>query len=229
MKKTRILIVDDDIGISRLLRANLEARGYQALTALNGEEALAVMERELVDLVILDIMMPRLDGLEVCRRLREWTKVPIIVLSARGDEKDKVKCLDLGADDYITKPFGIDELMARVKTALRHSGADTTPVIPPTLVYDDMEINMAARRVTRCGKEVRLTPIEFRLLEELALNHNKVLTHQQLLQRIWGLQYLEETEYLHVFVNRLRRKLAVDGSRCPHIATVPRIGYQFIA
>lgn len=224
-KKTRVLVVDDDIAISRLLCANLVMRGYHVSTAMDGEAAIATLEREVFDLVILDIMMPRLNGLEVCTRLRGWSKIPIIMVSAKEDEGDKVKCFELGADDYITKPFGIDEFLARVKTALRHAGMFETNLAKPVLTYGDIEINIAGRRVTQCGREVKLTPIEYLLLQELTTNANKVLTHKFLLQKVWGTEYAEEREYLRVFINRLRRKLT-DNSK--FIATVPHIGYQFV-
>lgn len=228
MKKIRILVVDDDPAISRLLYANFKARGYEVSNALKGEVALKMLESEFFDLVILDIMMPGIDGLEVCRRIREWSKIPIIMLSAKEDEKDKVKCLELGADDYVTKPFGIDELLARVKTALRHAGRAPSEPDKPVLAFGEIEINIAGRRVTRNGKDVRLTPIEFSLLQELASNANKVLTHKLLLYKVWGEEYSEEREYLRVYINRLREKLA-DGSReSKYIVTVPSVGYQFV-
>ncbi len=226
MNKTHILVVDDDPSILRLLCTNLKARGYEVTTAMDGEESLDVVQRDFVDLIILDLMMPRVDGVEVCRRVREWSAVPIIVLSARGDEKDKVKCLELGADDYLTKPFGIAELMARIKTALRHSSAGKADPVQPNFVYKDMEINFAKRRVTIGGKEVTLTPTEYSVLQQLAVNANKVLTHGMLLQSVWGSEYCGEKEYLRVFVGRLRRKLEQDPANPEYILTVPGVGYH---
>ena len=229
MRKTRILVVDDELSIIKFLRANLEANSYQVFTALNGDEALKVFEMEIPDIVILDIMMPKMGGFEVCRRLREWSQVPIIMLSARGGEDDKVKCLDLGADDYITKPFGANELLARVRAALRRtSGARTTPS-QPSFTSGDLEINFASRQVTVAGREIKLTPTEYGLLQELVLNTNKVLTHGMLLRKIWGSEYGSESEYVHVFIGRLRKQLEADPSNPKYIVTIPGVGYQFKA
>jgi two-component system KDP operon response regulator KdpE len=227
MKKTRILIVDDELNIVKFLRANLEAKNYVVLAAMDGAEALQTFEMELPDLVILDIMMPKIDGFEVCRRLREWSQIPIIMLSARGDESDKVKCLDLGADDYITKPFGKGELIARVKAVLRRTEAATTIPTQPSFTSGDLEINFAQRQVAVSGKEVKLTPTEYTLLQEFALNAGKVLTHTHLLNKVWGPEYREEREYLHVFIRRLRAKLEPDPTNPKCIMTVSGIGYQF--
>ncbi len=227
MSKTRILVVDDELSIIKFLRANLEARGYEVLAAMDGAEALQTFEMELPDLVILDIMMPKTDGFEVCRRLREWTQTPIIMLSARGDESDKVKCLDLGADDYITKPFGASELIARVRAVLRRTEAAATMPSQPSFTGGDLQINFAQRRVTIAGKEVKLTPTEYSLLQEFVLNAGKVLTHTHLLNKVWGSEYREDTQYLHVFVRRLRAKLKPDPTNPRYIITVPGVGYQF--
>ncbi len=227
MRKPRTLIVDDEISIIKFLRANLEANGYQVSAAMNGTEALHTFEMELPDLVILDVMMPGMDGFEVCRRIREWSQTPIIMLSARADESDKVKCLDLGADDYITKPFGASELIARVKAVLRRT--DTAAASPTQASFSsrDLEINFDKRRVTMAGKDVKLTPTEYSLLQELALNAGKVLTHVHLLSRVWGAEYREEREYLHVFIRRLRAKIEPDPTDPSYIMTVPGVGYQF--
>ena len=227
MGKTCILVVDDDPAISRLLCTNLRARGYEVITATDGEEALEVIDREIIDLIILDIMMPKLDGIEVCRHIREWSRVPIIMLSARGDEKGKVHCLELGADDYLTKPFGVAELLARVKTTLRHSDATKVTPLQSTFTSGDLEINFPARRVTVGGNEVKLTPTEYSVLQQLVVNADKVLTHSMLLQRVWGEEYYSEKEYLRVFVGRLRKKLEADPENPRHIMTVPGVGYQF--
>jgi len=227
MGKTHILVVDDDPAISRLLSTNLRARGYEVITATDGEEALDVIDREIIDLIILDIMMPKLDGIEVCRHIREWSRVPIIMLSARGDEKGKVHCLELGADDYLTKPFGVAELLARVKTTLRHSDATKVTPLQSTFTSGDLEINFPARRVTVGGNEVKLTPTEYSVLQQLVVNADKVLTHSMLLQRVWGEEYYSEKEYLRVFVGRLRKKLEADPENPRHIMTVPGVGYQF--
>jgi two-component system, OmpR family, KDP operon response regulator KdpE len=226
MDKKRILIVDDDPAILRLLGANLKARGYEVATATNGEESLEALQNESIDLIILDLMMPKVDGVEVCRRIRQWSDVPIIILSARGDEKDKVRCLELGADDYLTKPFGIAELMARIKTAFRHRGDPTVAPAQANFVCDELEINYAKRRVTVGGKEVSLTPTEYAMLQHLAVNSDKVLTHSMLLQSVWGNEYSSEKEYLRVFVGRLRRKLEPDPKNPRYIQTIPGVGYH---
>ena len=228
MHRPRILIVDDELVIVKFLRANLEANGYETLAASDGAEALQKVEMELPDLIILDIMMPKIDGFEVCRRIREWSQIPIIMLSARNDLMDKVKCLDLGADDYLSKPFGKEELIARVKAVLRRTEA--AGVIPTQSSFSsgNLTINFAKRQVTLAGSEVRLTPTEYSLLQELVLNAGKVLTHAHLLNKVWGLEYREERQYLHVFVKRLRAKLEPDLAEHEYIMTVPGIGYQFI-
>ena len=226
MDKKRILIVDDDPAILRLLNTNLKARGYEVITATNGEESLEAAQRDFIDLIILDIMMPKVDGVEVCRRIREWSNVPIIMLSARGNEKDKVKCLDLGADDYLTKPFGIAELLARIKTAFRHRGDPAVAPAQPSFICGDLEINFAKRRVTVNGREITLTPTEYSLLQHLAVNSDKVLTHSMLLQSVWGNEYSSEKEYLRVFVGRLRRKLEPDPKNPRYIQTIPGVGYH---
>ena len=226
MDKKHILIVDDDPAILRLLSTNLKARGYEIFTATDGAESLEAVQKDFIDLIILDLMMPKIDGVEVCRRIREWSDVPIIILSARGDENDKVKCLELGADDYLTKPFGIAELLARIKTAFRHRGDPTVAPAQATFTCDGLEINYAKRRVTVNGKEVTLTPTEFALLQHLAVNSDKVLTHNMLLQSVWGNEYSSEKEYLRVFVGRLRRKLEPDPKNPKYIQTIPGVGYH---
>ncbi|MDO8578794.1 MAG: response regulator transcription factor [Dehalococcoidales bacterium] len=227
MVKKRILVVDDEINIIKFLRANLEEKGYEVLTAMDGAAALQVFEKEVPDLVLLDIMMPKLDGFEVCRRLREWTHTPIIMLSARANEGDKVKCLDIGADDYITKPFGAAEMLARVNATLRRSEMSNTPPSGPSFVCGDLTVNFSGRQVTVAGKEIKLTPTEFNLLQEFVLNVGKVLTHTYLLNKVWGPEYRDETEYLHVFARRLRMKLERDPAEPKLITTVPGVGYQF--
>lgn len=225
--KKRILTVDDELSILKFLRSNLEDRGYKVISATNGEEALDIIERELPDLIILDVMMPKMDGFEVCRRLREWSQIPIIMLSARGDESDKVQCLELGADDYIVKPFGSNELMARVSAVLRRTKAASTPPTISAITRGDLDINFAQRKVTRAGEDIKLTPTEYALLQELAVNSGKVLTHTHLLNKVWGPEYRDEREYLHVFIRRLRSKLEPDPSNPIYITTVSGVGYQF--
>jgi two-component system, OmpR family, KDP operon response regulator KdpE len=226
MKKKLVLVVDDEVSIVKFLRANLEANGFDVVTAINGEDGLGIFEKELPDLVILDIMMPVIDGFEVCRRIREWSQVPIIMLSARGEETDKVKCLDLGADDYVTKPFGAGELTARVRAVMRRI-EPSTPPIQSTFTAGQLNINFANRKVTFSDKEIKLTPTEYNLLQELVLNKGKVLTHLHLLNKVWGQEYHDDTQYLHVFIGRLRAKLEPDPFNPIYILTVPRVGYQF--
>ena len=229
MRRPRILIVDDDPSIRKFVRANLEARDYQTLMAIDGTEALQTIEMELPDLIILDIMMPKIDGFEVCRRLREWSQIPVIMLSARGDEEDKVKCLDLGADDYLTKPFGVEELVARVKAVFRRTEAAPATTTQPSFTCGNLEINFIERRVTVSDREVKLTPTEYNLLQELVLNANKVLTHSMLLGKVWGPEYGGEKEYLRVFIGRLRKELEPDPENPKYIITIPGVGYQFKA
>lgn len=229
MDKTHILVVDDDVAISKLLCTNLRARGYEVTLANDGREALEAFESDFIDLIILDIMMPHTDGIEVCRQIREWSQVPIIMLSARGDEKDKVTCLELGADDYLTKPFGMAELMARVKTALRHFDAARAEPANPNFSCGDLKINFARREVAVAGKAIKLTPTEYAVLQQLVTNSNKVLTHSMLLQRVWGEEYNSEREYLRVFIGRLRRKLAAGPGSHEYIITDAGVGYHFDA
>jgi len=227
MIKTRILIVDDEVSVIKFLRANLESNGYEVVAAVNGAEALKTLEMELPDVVITDIMMPVLDGFELCRQIREWSQVPIIMLSARADESDKIKCLDLGADDYITKPFGKGELIARVGALLRRAKGDNTKDTNSNFTCGPLSISFAQRKVTVDDKPVKLSPTEYSLLQELVLNAGKVLTHTHLLHKIWGAEYMEEREYLHVFVARLRSKLEFNPANPRYITTVSGVGYQF--
>ena len=227
MRRTRILIVDDEPAIRKLLRANLEKNGFEAMSAGDGAEALKLVEREAPDLVVLDIIMPRMDGFETCRRLREWSTIPIIMLSAKDEEQDKVKCLEIGADDYITKPFGSGELVARINAVLRRTRARETAVTEPNFVCGDVKINFVQRKVTVRRKIVKLTPTEYNLLRELALNAEKVLTYNQLLNRVWGAEYAQEREYLHVFTSRLRAKIEEDRNNPEYIVTIPGVGYKF--
>lgn len=227
MHRPRILVVDDDPAIIKFVRANLKADDYDTLAALDGAEAIEVVEREMPDLVILDIMLPRMDGFDVLRRLREWTQIPIIVLSARGDAADKVKCLDLGADDYLSKPFSLEELLARVRAVFRRTEAAGKPATKPSLKFGILEINFAQRSATVAQKEAKLTPTEYALLKELVLNKDKVLTHLQLLSRVWGPEYRDEKDYLHTFVRRIRAKIEPDPATPRYIISVPGVGYQF--
>jgi len=229
MRCPRILIVDDNPLVLKFVQASLQSKDYETLTAMDGAEALQITERELPDLVILDIIMPKVDGFEVCKRLREWSQIPIIMLTVRDNVEDKVKCLSAGADDYITKPFGINELIARVRAVLRRTEAAGTIPTQPSFTYDDLEINFAQRRVTVAGNEVKLTPTEYNLLQEFVLNAGRVLTHTHLLNRAWSPEYAQEKEYLRVFVDHLRTKIEPDPMNPKYIITMPGVGYQFQA
>lgn len=227
MRKSRILIVDDDIGVLKSVRANLQAKDCETLTAVDGTEALQIIEREFPDLIILDIMMPGMDGFEVCRQVREWSQIPIIMLSARHDVEEKARCLNSGADDYITKPFGINELIARVKAILRRTQDTGTVLNTPTFTSGSLKINFIGRQVTVNGNEVKLTPTEYSLLQELTLGAGKVFSHATLLGRVWGPEYAEEREYLRVFIGRLRKEIEEEPSKPKHIITIPGVGYRF--
>lgn len=227
MRKTRILVVDDDIGVLKSVRANLQAKDCEMLLAMDGIEALQIIEREFPDLIILDIMMPGMDGFEVCRQVREWSKIPIIMLSARHDVEEKARCLNSGADDYITKPFGVNELIARVRAILRRTQETGTVLNTPSFTSGSLKINFVGRQVTVGGNEVKLTPTEYSLLQELVLGAGKVFSHATLLGRVWGPEYAEEREYLRVFIGRLRKEIEEDPSKPKHIITIPGVGYRF--
>jgi len=221
----RILVVDDEPQIPRVLRTSLSSHGYDIRVANDGETALEIMKDWTPDLVITDLSMPNMDGLELCRRLRLSTKIPIIVLSVKGEEKTKVRALDAGADDYVTKPFGIEELLARVRANLRRLPAESDQ---STLIeVGDFRIDLAAHKVSLRDREVRLTPKEFDLLVYLARHPGKVITHRTLLSAIWGGQSTEQVEYLRVFVGQLRKKLEPEASSPRYIVTEPWVGYRF--
>ena len=225
--KGRVLVVDDEHSIRRAVGRALTARGYDVQLATDGEEALSVAAAFQPDLVVLDLNLPALDGLSVCRQLRVWSSVPILVLSVREDEADKVAALDLGADDYLTKPFGIDELLARVRALLRRAGAQGAPK-PVRFRTDELEIDLDTSSVTRAGAEVRLTKTEWALLTELCQHPGKLLTHRWLLERVWGPGYAEDVDVLRVFISQLRKKLEQDPARPKLIATDPGIGYRWL-
>ena len=227
MKKTLVLVVDDEVSILRYVGGSLRREGYEVVLANNGQDALRLAEEENPVLIILDIMMPKLDGFEACRRLREWSQVPIIMLSARGDKQDKVKCLDLGADDYITKPFGTEDLLARVRAVLRRTQGAATKPTPVSFAAGELKVSFAQRQVTVSGKEVKLTSTEYNLLQEFVLNAGKVLTHSHLLNKVWGPEYRDEKAYLYVFVRSLRGKIEPEPTNPKFIVTVPAVGYQF--
>jgi DNA-binding response OmpR family regulator len=223
-----ILVVDDEPSIQDFVRHSLEVRSFKVSLANNGFEALTLFERSSFILVILDIMIPQMNGLEVCRRIRQKSTVPIIILTALGEEADKIAALDQGADDYLTKPFGVGELLARVKAVIRRSHWSETPISAGTQRFGGLEIDFEQRCVWRESELVKLTPMEFALLQELALHPGKVFTHEALLKRVWGAEYRSEIEYLRVYVGRLRRKLETDPSKPTHILTEPGTGYYMV-
>jgi two-component system KDP operon response regulator KdpE len=223
---TRVLLVEDDHSIVDLIRSNLAIRGYDVVVSTDGARALWLLEVERPELVILDLMLPGANGFELCREIRERSSIGVIVVSARRAEYDKVQALNLGADDYITKPFGVEELLARMAATLRRTRS--APAATPggsTIDLGHVTVDLEARLVRRCGVAVRLTPTEFALLRELALNQGRLLSHQTLLRRVWGTGYETQTEYIRVYVRRLRSKLEVPGSP-PLILTEPRAGYR---
>jgi two-component system KDP operon response regulator KdpE len=229
MKAKRILLAEDEVALRDFISRNLRIRGFEVFEASNGLEAMALYEREHPHLLILDLMMPRMDGLEVCRRVREHSTVPIIVLTALYAESDKVAALDLGADDYLTKPFGVEELLARVRAVLRRSQWETAPLPPEeSQRFGELEIDLPGHVVRLRGEEVRLSPTEFAVLEQLVTHAGKVLTHRMLLQRIWGPEYGGEAEYLRVYINRLRQKLEADPAHPRYLLTEPGVGYRFV-
>jgi len=222
-----ILLIDDEPQIRRVLRASLTAQGAEVMDAPSGEEALDLLREKTVDLILLDLNMPGMGGLKTCRAIRNGWDVPIIVLSVRDTDADKVEALDAGADDYVCKPFSFDELMARIRAALRRSGfaTDTTPT---RISVPGLEIDFAARRVVANGTLVRLTPTEFDILRYLIGQANKPVPHRRLLQAIWGPEYGDQIEYLRVFINQLRKKIEPPGPKPVFITTEPRIGYRFV-
>src|SRR5438067_4741094 len=223
--KSRVLVVDDEPQITRVLRTVLTSQGYQVQTAGEGQAALSNFAEWHPELVITDLFMPHMDGLELCKRIRAMSAVPIIVLSVKGEERSKVEALDSGADDYVTKPFGMDELLARVRATLRRSTGGT----PEVASFDagDFRIDLEGRRVHVRGNEVRLTPKEFDLFVYFARHPNKVITHRTLLEAVWGEASQEQPEYLRVFLGQLRKKLEADPSNPKYLVTEPWVGYRF--
>jgi two-component system KDP operon response regulator KdpE len=224
---SRVLIVDDEPQILRALRTNLRARDYEVDVAETGEDGLALAARYRPDLVIVDLGLPGIDGVEVIKGIRGWSEVPILVLSVREREHDKVAALDAGADDYVTKPFGMDELLARMRAALRRSvaGDEGEPVVETP----DFKIDLQAKRVTRSGSDVRLTPTEWAMVEVLVRNPGKLVTHREMLQEVWGPGYERETNYLRLYMTQIRRKLEPDPSRPRYFLTEPGMGHRFEA
>ncbi len=227
MHRFLILLVDDDPSILKYLQAIFKDTEYETITATDGLMAIETVKSEMPDMLILDFMMPKFDGLQVCNRLREWSQIPIIMLSANINIEDKVKCLEAGADDYVCKPFDAEELIARVNSVLRRSKGNHDSPVLTVFSIGNLTIDFNSRRVTSSSTDVKLTPTEYSLLRELAANIGKVLDHTYLLKTVWGSEYSGETEYLRVFVNRLRAKLEPDPSNPKYIITAPGIGYMF--
>jgi len=230
MSKTgaRILVVDDEVEIVRALQRSLTAHGYEVFTAGSGEEALEAIAYHRPDLMILDLGLPGMSGLEVCRRVRAQSNLPIIVLSVKDTERDKVMALDLGADDYVSKPFGMDEVLARMRAALRHA-AQPQSGAEPIFIAGPLRVDFAQRQVQVNGQEVRLTPTEYDLLKALIKNSGKIMTRQMLLAQVWGTGYGTESHYLHVYVGQLRRKIEPDPANPHFIHTISGVGYRFNA
>jgi two-component system KDP operon response regulator KdpE len=224
MPDQTILIVDDEPQIRRVMRTTLSSHDYPVIEAKSGEEALDLIRTEHADLIILDVNLPGISGLETCREIRASSDVPIIMLTVRNSERDKVQALDAGADDYVVKPFGVEELMARIRAALRRAGPGDAI---PAFVSDDLTIDFEKRAVTVQGAPVKLTPKEFELLRQLVANSGKSQAHRRLLQAVWGPDYGDETEYLRVFINQLRKKIEPDPQHPRYIHTEPWIGYRF--
>lgn len=224
--KLKVLVVEDEARIARLIRANLAVSGYVVTLCQNGEEALELVDRIDPDLILLDVMLPGMDGFSVCKRIREFSQVPIIMVTAKDDPTDRVMGLDLGADDYLVKPFVVEELLARVRAVVRRSRANEDPKAPVNMTFGPLSIHFAEHQVYKHGEEVRLSPTEYRLLAYLAQNHGRTLTHDDLLSRVWGPEYRGALEYLRVAVGRLRRKIEDDPSHPELIINTHGIGYS---
>ena len=224
-----IVVVEDESPIRRFLRATLTSHGYQLIEAVDGQAGLALVAARQPDLVLLDLGLPDIDGLEVTQRLREWTTIPIIVISARGQEQDKVAALNAGADDYLTKPFGVDELLARMRVALRHAARANQGTNETIFTLGNLRVDLERRQVFVADDEIHLTPIEYKLLTTLIEHAGKVVTQRQLLQMVWGPHYATETHYLRVYMGQLRHKLEADPARPRYLLTEPAVGYRLAA
>jgi DNA-binding response OmpR family regulator len=224
--KPKVLVVEDDARIARLIRANLTVSGCTVTLCGSGEEALRLVDETNPDLILLDVMLPGVDGFTVCQRIREFSQVPIIMVTAKDDPADRVRGLDLGADDYLVKPFVVEELLARVRAVIRRSRTSDDPKAPPVLDFGPLSVRLAENKVYRHGEEVKLTPTEFRLLAYLARNHGRTLTHDDLLSRVWGPEYRDALEYLRVTIARLRRKIEEDPANPAIIVNTHGIGYS---
>ena len=228
MAEPVIVVIEDEPQIRRFLSAALTGQGYRLFEADTGEDGLIEAASRQPDVVILDLGLPDIDGIEVIRRLREWSAVPIIVLSARGHERDKVAALDVGADDYLSKPFGVEELLARMRVALRHHARVDRESTESTFTVGEIQIDLGRRRVLVRGAEVHLTPIEYRLLATLVRHAGRVITHRQLLREVWGPNAEDQAHYLRVYMAHLRRKLEVDSARPRYLSTEPGVGYRLL-
>lgn len=224
-----ILIIEDERQMRRFLRVTLQSEKYGVFEAETAADGLTQAATGHPDIVLLDLGLPDMDGLEVIEKLREWSAVPIIVISAREQEGDKIKALDRGADDYLTKPFGVGELLARIRVALRHSAPKSQPQGDAVFIAEDLKIDFLKRQVHCGGREIHLTPIEYRLLTVLVKNADKVMTHRQILKEVWGPSYVEQTHYLRVFMNQLRKKIETDSARPRFLINEPGVGYRFKA
>ena len=225
-RKARVLVVDDEIEIVRALQRSLTGHGYEVLIAGKGEQALEIIEQSSPDLMLLDLALPGMSGLEVCQQVRKQSDLPIIVISVKNKERDKVLALDLGADDYISKPFGINEVLARIRVALRHA-ARMMPRTEPTLTIGPLQIDFAQQLVTVNGQEVKLTPTEYDLLKVFVVNSGKIMTQQMLLTQVWGTSHDAKAHYLHVYIGQLRRKIEPDPAHPRFLTTISGVGYRF--
>jgi two-component system, OmpR family, KDP operon response regulator KdpE len=224
-----VVLIEDEPQIRRFLRASLASQGYRLFEAATGQEGLVEAATRQPDLIILDLGLPDMDGFEVIRQLREWTAIPIIILSARGQERDKIAALDAGADDYVSKPFGVGELLARMRVAGRHAARNPGDPTETTFSLGELHVDLVHRQVTVAGNAVHLTPIEYRLLTTLIRHAGKILTHQHLLKEVWGPNQTEQSQYLRVYIAQLRRKLEVDPARPRYVLTEPGVGYRLAA
>ena len=228
VEKTSILLVDDDPQLIRLVRANLEAVDYRVLIAMDARSALKLADMEIPDMIILDIMLPEIDGYELCQRIREFSSTPIIMLTAKVEDVDKVKGLKLGADDYLTKPFSVQELLARIEAVLRRTRSSEEVKVPPTFTSGDISVDFAQRKVAVRGREVALTLTEYKLLSQLVSNAGRVMLHRELLTSVWGPEYQNELEYLRAYIRHLRQKIEDNPHQPKYILSKPGIGYIFV-
>ncbi|MCB9858463.1 MAG: response regulator [Phycisphaerales bacterium] len=224
----KILVIEDELPIRRFLRPAIEAAGWKLMEADTGERGLVEASQALPDVLILDLGLPDMDGIDVVRRIREWSRMPILILSARGQEDDKINALDAGADDYVQKPFGVGELVARIRVALRHVSQVAHPGVEAATIAGDITIDLQRRIVTRAGRNVHLTPLEYKLLATLARHSGFVMTHRQLLREVWGPGHAEDSTYLRMFMRQLRQKLESDPAQPKHLVTEIGVGYRLV-